>query len=106
MAAFEIPFTPGGGNQTFALEINATTYRIALNWRAARAAGWTLDISDPTGDVLVSGIPLVTGADLLAPYRHLGLGAALYVRTDGDPDVTPTFDSLGRTSRLIWETAG
>jgi len=105
MASYEIPFTPGGGNQFFSADFGSVTYHFAFAWRAARDAGWTLDISDASGTILVSGIPLVTGADLLAPYQHLGLGAALHVRTDGDPDIPPTFDSLGRTSRLIWETA-
>jgi hypothetical protein len=47
---------------------------MAVTWRAAF---WCLDIMDSTGADLIKGIPLITGADLLAQYRYLGLGFSL-----------------------------
>lgn len=101
---YEIPVTPSGGNQTFSVELNGTSYQLALNWRNARDAGWTLDIADADGNALVNGIPFVTGADLLAPYRHLSIGGggSLSVITDGDPEAVPTFDNIAVTSHLYW----
>lgn len=101
---YEIPITPGGGNQSFTVDLGGTSYRLSLNWRAARDAGWILDIADATGTTLVAGIPLVTGADLLAPHKHIeiGGGGAMFVSTDGDLDAPPTFDDLGGLSHLYW----
>ena len=101
---YEIPVTPAGGNQTFSVELNSVTYRLALTWRNAKEAGWVLDISDASGNAIVNGIPLVTGADLLAPYKHLAIGGggSLTVITDGDAGAVPTFANLGLISRLYW----
>lgn len=99
---YEIPVTPGGGNQSFSIDLGGTSYQFALNWRAARDAGWVLDISDANGAPLVAGIPLVAGTDLLAPFRHLPITGSLFVTTDGDPDAPPTFANLGGLSHLYW----
>lgn len=50
----------------------------------------------------MAGIPLVTGADLLAQYKHLSIGGQLFVQTDGDPEAVPTYASLGATAGLYW----
>lgn len=101
---YEIPVTPGGGNQTFTIELGDTTYRFALNWRAATDGGWTLDIADSGGTAMVNGIPLLPGGDLLAPFKHLEIEGGLYVVTDGDPEEPPTFDNLGQTAHIYWVT--
>ncbi len=98
---YEIPITPST-NQTFSVTLNDTVYQLTFQWRAAFELGWVLDIASEDGTSLVSGIPLVTGVDLLAPYGHLGIGGSLYVATDGDQDAVPTFSSLGDTSHLYW----
>lgn len=99
---YEIPLTPG--NQSFAVDLAGTTYGMKLVWRAAKDAGWVLDISNSSGTVLVAGIPLLPGMDLLGQHRHLeiGGGGTLYVATDGDASAPPTFDNLGQASRLYW----
>lgn len=101
---YEIPVTPAGGNQSFTVDLNGTSYQLALTWRNARDAGWVLDIADADGVALVRGIPLVTGADLLAPYKHLSIGGggSLTATTDGDAEAVPTFANLGATSHLYW----
>ena len=43
--------------------------------------GWTLDIGEPDGTAIISGIPLVTGINLLAQYQHLIVGS-LFVLSD------------------------
>lgn len=100
---YEIPVT-GGGNQSFTVDLGGTTYQLALNWRAARDAGWVLDIANSDGTALVNGIPLLPGIDLLGSYKHLviGGGGTLYVTTDGDPQSPPTFANLGQTAHLYW----
>jgi len=55
-----------------------------------------------TGALLIAGIALVTGTDLLGQYAYVGIGGALYVATDGNPDAVPTFDNLGGSCKLYW----
>jgi hypothetical protein len=50
----------------------------------------------------VSGIPLVTGVDLLSQYSYLGIPGALLVTTDRGAGEVPTFDGLGVTSHLYY----
>jgi hypothetical protein len=68
---------------------------MAVTWRAAF---WCLDIMDSSGGDLIKGVPLITGADLLAQYRYLGL-ASLYVGCD-DPANETTEADLGINSHL------
>ena len=63
-----------------------------------------MDIGDVNGNPLVSGIALVTGADLLGQYAYLGIGGQLIVMTDGDPSAIPTFTNLGIESHLYYVT--
>lgn len=99
----EIPLS--GENQTFPITLNGTAYRLTFTYRDADEAGWIMAIADTDGTTILSGVPLVTGCDLLAPYAHLGLGGAMLVVSDGEPDAVPTFDGLGSTSHLYWITA-
>jgi hypothetical protein len=97
---FEIPLS--GQSQTFNIVLASVTYQLTLTWRNAGSCGWILDIADSSGNPLIQGIPLVTGADLLAQYRYLGFTGSLVVKTDADPDAVPTYDNLGSTSHLYF----
>lgn len=97
---YEIPLSPAP--QTFGITLGGQALIMTLQWREAGAACWLLDIADAAGNPMVAGIPLVTGHDLLEQYAYLGLGGALLVATDGDPDAMPTFDNLGVASHLYW----
>jgi hypothetical protein len=64
-------------------------------------AGWLIDIRDAvTNETLVAGLALVCDLDLLWPYRYLGLGFSLFVKSDDRRD-QPTFDSLGVRDHLL-----
>lgn len=95
---YEIPLsaTP----QSFRISISGASYSLRFSYCAADQGGWLLDLSDSSGNALVSGIPLVTGSDLLAQYSYLGIGAALYVAGDGGSSDAPTFANLGTTTHL------
>ncbi|MFM0488023.1 phage baseplate plug family protein [Paraburkholderia graminis] len=96
-STFEIPLTPAP--QTFFVSLVGTQYQFTLQWRDATGGGWILDIGDASGKPIVSGIPLVTGVNLLHQYLHLGLGFELWVQTDA-ADAPPTYTNLGITSHL------
>jgi hypothetical protein len=103
MAVFEIPLSPKP--QTFGITLAQVSYRMTVRWREAAEGGWFLDIADETGAPILLGLPLVTGADLLAQHRHLGFGGGLYVQTDRDLDAVPTCTNLGDAGRLYFVTA-
>lgn len=97
-----IPVAPGG--QRFVISLDDTSYNVRVTWNDAEEGGYVIDFGDITGAIIVAGIPLVTGADLLAQYRHLGFTGALFVVTDRDTGDVPTFDGLGVTSHLYYVT--
>lgn len=94
---YEIPLS--GQAQTFNITLGTVSYQFTLKWNTASNC-WILDIADDAGDAILSGIPLVTGADLLEQFTHLGIGGGLYVQTDGNVQAVPTFTNLGTDSHL------
>lgn len=98
---FEIPTNPKP--ERFDISLGGKVRSLSLRWNAADAA-WVLDIAEQDGTRVASGLPLVTGADLLAQFEYLGFGGQLVVQTDHNPDVVPTFDSLGSTGHLYFVT--
>lgn len=101
MAVYEVPLTPQA--QTFSITLLGIIYKLTLSW-CSPAAAWTLLIADQDGTALVGGVPLVTGLDLLAQYRYLGIGGSLVVATDGDITAVPTYENLGVDSHLYFVT--
>lgn len=82
------------GPQTLTIALSGVVYQLRVRY-SARTDLWVLDIADADGNSMVRDIPMVTGCDLLAQYRHLGFGGALVVRnaTTGGDD-PPQFDDL------------
>lgn len=102
MATFEIPLSPTP--QTFKVSLSQVEYTMTLLYRDAPMGGWVLDIATATGSPIISGIPMVTGADLLAQYSYLGISGSLSVFTDHDLNAVPTFENLGVSSHLVFST--
>ncbi|WP_261513139.1 phage baseplate plug family protein [Burkholderia multivorans] len=100
MQIYEMPLS--ADVQTFNISLSGTIYRLTLVYRGP--AGWVLDIADASDNPLVSGIPLVTGVDLLAQYKHLGFQGRLWVQGAENPDDVPTFEDLGIGSKVYWVT--
>lgn len=103
MSIFEIPLKPSTPTKMAIQFPNGNTYNLRFAFVNVDQGGWIMDISDVNGNPLVCGIPLVTGADLLAQYAYLGLGGPMYVISDGWPAAVPTFANLGSGSRLYIE---
>lgn len=100
---YEIPMS--ARPQSFQIQLAGVAYQLTLIYRDADQAGWTLDIADSTGVPMIAGIPLVTGADLLAQYTHLGIGGMLAVATDGDMYAVPTFNNIGTLSHIYFQAS-
>lgn len=95
MEVVEIPLA--ADNQTFATAINGTVYQMSIIWRGVC---WVLDLADSKGDAIISGIPMITGTDLLGQYRYLNLGFSLVVLCDVAAQENPTQFDLGTYSHL------
>lgn len=78
-------------------------YELRFYFADAVNGGWCLDISDTQGNPIACGLPLVTGADLLAQFAYLGIGASLYVVSDGNASDVPTFANLGTDAHVYCE---
>jgi hypothetical protein len=100
---FQVPVQTTG--QTFTVTLSGVIYTFTIQYRNVPEAGWVLDIGDANNNPLVQGIPLITGADLLAQYTYLGFVGGLYVQTTTDPDAVPTFTNLGTDGQVYYVTA-
>ena len=97
--AYLVPLQPTP--QLFDISLAGVTYYLKLRWNAPNQS-WVLDIMDSNQNGIVTGIPLVTGTDLLAPYGYLNFGGSLVVQSNNNPDLVPDFNSLGTTGNLYF----
>lgn len=99
LTPFEIPLqnTP----QTLAITLTGVQYRLTIHW-CDPAQCWIIDIADTNSVPILSGVPMVTGADLLEQFAYLGIGGELIAQTDNDPTAVPTFTDLGNTGHLYF----
>lgn len=87
--------------QTLSITMAGTVYELSVSWNRFGSC-WVLDIADADGAAMVQGIPLVTGADLLAQYSYLGIDGQLVAQTDGDALLPPSFTNLGSQGNLYF----
>lgn len=87
--------------QTLQVALAGTTYTLTVKWNDQNQS-WTVDIADAAGNNLVTGIPMVTGADLLGQFDYLGISGALVAQSDFNPSAVPTFANLGSTGHLYF----
>ena len=99
MPAYEIPLQPTP--QTLSVSLGSVQYRLTVRWNPVMGA-WVLDIANEDRVDILTGIPIVTGVDLLAQYAYLNFGGALVALTDSEADLIPDFNSLGVTGHLYW----
>lgn len=96
---FTIPLTPTP--QKFNITLAGRQLTVVNVWN--EHSGWAINIIDGiTNEPLISNIPLVTGADLLAQYEYVGIPGSLVVYTDGEQFTPPTETNLGGQSNLYY----
>jgi hypothetical protein len=100
-----LPFS-SDPNQTVTIQLGSKTTQFSGNYQFwayfnDRVGVWCIDISDAnSGVIILQGIPLVLGCDLLAPYK-LGIGM-LIVFDETSSNKEATFDSLGDITNVYW----
>lgn len=92
----EIPLVPN--SQIVRCIIGGIVYILTFTWRGT---GYVMDIADTKNNALVSGLSLVTGADLLAQFSYLGITGALVILSDYAPSLVPLYTTLGISSHLV-----
>lgn len=101
MTAYEIPLSPVP--QTFLISLGDLQVRLTFKWNYV-AGYWVLDIEDPVNGPMVTGIPVVTGVDLLEPYGYLGFTGQLIVQSQANIDDIPTLQTLGGDGLVFYVT--
>jgi hypothetical protein len=99
-STFEIPKSPTPSSNSIQFP-NGVTYTLSFQYLfVVENPIWIMDISDANANPIACGIPLITGADLLAQLQYLGFDCSMFATTDGDPTAPPTFYNLGTAGHL------
>lgn len=93
MQAFEIKLQ--AGSQKITANLGGVAYQLRIVWRAS---GYFLDVF--LNDVLlIGGLPMTVGHNLLAQHQHVIKGALVMTTIDGSE---PVYSGLGSLTRLFW----
>lgn len=100
LRAFRIPLL--NIPQKFAIDLNGKAYIMLCRYNP-EMPNWSISMQDgDTEEFIFTGLPLVTGLDLLSQFAHLGIEGSFIVFTDGDDLATPTEFNLGVESNLYY----
>jgi hypothetical protein len=104
-----VPLT-SAPNQSFAttLQVDGAPLTLNLTIRWNEMAGyWVMSISDSADDLLLDGIPLITGwypaGNLLAQYNYLHIGSAFIINVGNSNSDYPGQNDLGSAFILVWD---
>lgn len=104
MTANLVPLQPQ--SQQLQITLGAVPYVMVVQWNVPNNS-WMMDILDQDNNPIVSGVPLITGADLLEQFEYLMIGGVidageLQVQTTSDTFAVPTYFNLGTDGNLYW----
>lgn len=86
------------GSQIFNSTLNGVNYNFRIIWRGTE---YVLDLLDTNKNPIIQGIALVTGMDLLSPYKYLNLGFGLFVSNSANPMQDMTYKDLSNTHQIL-----
>jgi hypothetical protein len=101
---YTIPVT-NEPDQNFICTVPVNGQNITLRFRLrynTQGGYWWLTLADKNGNVLVDGVPLLTGQNILEQYQYLNIGSAYVVKTGSSPLDSPDEQSLGKDFLLVW----
>ncbi|HAS8353279.1 TPA: hypothetical protein I7721_19530 [Vibrio vulnificus] len=97
MNVIEIPVS--NKNQQFDIQLGGGRYRIRLVYR--QFCGWVVDMMTQTGSEIFTGVPLVSGVDILEAYRYTGIKGSLFFYCENQENETDR-DELSIGNRLYF----
>lgn len=97
--SYEIPLSPTP--QTFGITLAEIDYVLTFRWNQASRC-WKLDIADLNLNLLVSGLAIITGADILTQFAYLDIGGQIIAQTSHDTFAVPTFANLGDLGKVYF----
>ena len=75
-------------------------FQITLNYSDMYKV-WLMDIYE-SYRLLLTGVPLVTGINLLGQFTYLDIGEAYILKEEATPLMHPDNDTLGSKFILVW----
>jgi hypothetical protein len=89
-------------NQTLTITLGGVNYSMRVYW-CNPSQTWNFDLYDQSGTLILGGVPMVTGCNLLRQFAYLGIGGSLVVLSNGqDPLAAPTLTNLGTDAQLMY----
>ena len=104
MAVIEIQVQPAEGVSRFetSIVLEQVRYTFAF-YTITERDGWAFDLTDDTQTLLLAGIGLTGGVDLLYPYRYLPVPpGALFVNDQALTRADPTIDGFASESVALY----
>jgi len=107
MALQVVPLSSSSQTITAQLQVDGAPLTLVLTIKWSAMAGyWVLTVSGAQGNLLVDGVPLVTGwypaANLLAQFGYLKIGSAYVLNLGIDNSDYPGNTDLGTGFILVW----
>ncbi len=102
MTIFELPLRNDLTWYSFKTSLSGEIFTLELRYNT-RMQRWIMDIEDPSGNVILAGIPLLIQINLTAQYPELALPVGTFVTVDEtDTDTQPTQYSFGVSNALLY----
>lgn len=95
MSILDIPIT--NPPQTFSVTLNGTVYSMTVKWND-QAQVWNFDLYDSSGNLLIGGIAMTAGDDLLTQFGYLNIGGQLWAISTDTPDTAVPEGDFGQPS--------
>lgn len=98
---YTIPISAGVPSQLLSISLNDVAYNIAFRWNS-RGEFWSMDIRDENNVLILGGVSLKTGLDLLSPF-NLGIGE-IYSVDVTNSGLEMTLDNAGIETQIVYLT--
>jgi hypothetical protein len=102
---YEIPTS--GAPLRERVSLGGVFYLLELTW-CDPAGCWMMNVYDDNQGLILGGLPMITGVDLLEQLGYLSIGGggvlnvSMVVQSDHDPDLVPDFKTLGSTGHIFY----